>query len=276
MTSLIRVAAIPVGPAGPDPDSLWREVEAGVFEAAAAGAGLAVLPELTVLPYVAGEDPARWRHLAEAADGPTARRMGALARRHGLALVFGLALSEPGEKLPLNAALLAQPDGSLIRLATKHRLPPPLPGDRFGEADHFRSGPAAAPAVRVAFPGGGSLLVAGLVCYDRRFRQAWDTASAGADLVAILVAGPAPQDPPGFFAAELAGHARRCRVAAVAASRHGNEHRLGRPVRHDADSLVVGPDGRLLAAWQPDEPRRVFGPVIGSLPDAVRLSFSAA
>ncbi|RVU21242.1 carbon-nitrogen hydrolase family protein [Methylobacterium oryzihabitans] len=276
MTSLIRVAAIPVGPAGHDPDTLWREVEAGVSEAAAAGAGLAVLPELTVLPYVAGEDPARWRPLAEPADGPTARRMGALARRHGLALVFGLAFSEHGETLPLNAALLAQSDGSIVRIAAKHRLPPPSPGDDFGEADHFRAGPAAAQAVRVGFPGGGSLRVAGLVCYDRRFPEAWDVAAAGADLVAVLVAGPAPQDPPGFFAAELAGHARRCRVAAVAAARYGTERGLGRPVRHDGDSLVVGPDGRLLAAWRPDAPRPVLGPVIGSMPDTVRLPLLTA
>ncbi|UHC14739.1 carbon-nitrogen hydrolase family protein [Methylobacterium currus] len=277
MTPPCRVAAIPVGPAGPDPDALWREVEAGISEAAAAGAGLAVLPELTILPFVAGEDPARWRHLAEPADGPTARRMAALARRHRLALVFGASLSEPGEALPLNAALLAQPDGSLVRIAAKHRLPPPLPGERFGEADHFRSGPAEGRAVRVGFPGGVSLRVAALVCYDRRYPEAWDAAAAGADLVAILVAGPAPQDPPGFFTAELAGHARRCRVAAVAAARHGTEHILGRPVRHDGDSLVVGPGGHLLAAWQPDAPAAVISPlVIDSLPASVRLSLPTA
>lgn len=276
MTPLMRVAAIPVGPAGDDPGAPWREVEAGVSEAAAAGAGLAILPELTLLPYVAGEDPARWRHLAEAEDGPTARRMGALACRHGLALVFGLALREPGGALPLNAALLARPDGSIVRIAAKHRLPPPSPGDEFGEADHFRAGPAAARAVRVGLPGGRFLRVAALVCYDRRFPEAWDAAAAGADLVAVLVAGPAPQDPPGFFAAELAGHARRCGVAAVAAARHGTEHGLGRPVRHDGDSLVVGPDGRLLAAWRPDAPGPVIGPVLGSLPDTVRLSLPEA
>ncbi|SFU89110.1 N-carbamoylputrescine amidase [Methylobacterium sp. 174MFSha1.1] len=273
----MRVAALPVGPAGFDPDSLWREVEAGLAEAAAAGAGLAVLPELTVLPYVAGADPACWRHLAEPADGPTARRMGALARRHGLAVVFGLSLSEPGEALPLNAAFLAQPDGSLVRIAAKHRLPPPRPGERFGEADHFRPGPAEGRAVRVGFPGGVSLRVSGLVCYDRRFPEAWDAAADGADLVAILVAGPAPQDPPGFFTTELAGHARRCRVAAAAAARHGTEHGLGRPVRHDGDSLVVGPDGRVLAAWRPDAPGPVIGPLaIDSLPDSVRLSLPTA
>ncbi|TNC12925.1 carbon-nitrogen hydrolase family protein [Methylobacterium terricola] len=275
MSAPMRVAAIPVGPAGHDPDGLWREVEAGVAEAAAAGAGLAILPELTVLPYVAGEDPAHWRHLAEPQDGLTARRMGALARRHGIGLVFGLALSEHGEALPLNAALLAEADGSLVRIAAKRRLPPPLPGERFGEADHFRAGPLDAPAVRVKCPG-GSLRIAALVCYDRRFPEAWDAASAGADLVAVLVAGPAPQDPPGFFTGELAGHARRCRVAAVAASRHGIEHGLGRPVRHDGDSLVVGPDGRVLAAWRPDAPSPVIGPVTGSLPDSDRPSLPAA
>ncbi|TGD95339.1 nitrilase-related carbon-nitrogen hydrolase [Methylobacterium nonmethylotrophicum] len=273
MTSWCRVAAIPVGPAGADPEDLWREVEAGLAGAAAAGAALAVLPELTVLPYVAGANPARWRHLAEPAAGPTARRMLALSRRHGLAVLFGLALAESGAALPLNAALLAQPDGTLTRIAAKHRLPPPLPGEPFGEADHFRAGPAAWPAVRVGLPGGGSLRVAGLVCYDRRFPASWDAAAAEADLVAILVAGPAPGDPPGFFEAELSGHARRCRVAAVAAARYGTERVLGRPVRHDGESLVVGQDGHVLAARRPGAP----GPVVVALtPDPLRLSLPIA
>ncbi|MFE1597264.1 carbon-nitrogen hydrolase family protein [Methylobacterium sp. ID0610] len=269
MSPDFRVAAIPVGPAGPDPEPLWREVDAGIARAAAAGAVLAVLPELTVLPYVAGADPARWRHLAEPADGPTAARMGGLARRHGLAVLFGLALAEDADRLPLNAAMLAQSDGSLIGLAAKRHLPPPLPGERFGEADHFRAGPAGIRAVRV-----GPVRVAALVCYDRRFAGAWDEAAAAADLVAVLVAGPAPQDPPGFFAAELTGHARRCRVPALAAARYGIEHGLGRPVRHDGDSLVVGPDGRVLAASGPLAASRALAPrpALAALspPDPVR------
>ncbi|ACA17883.1 Nitrilase/cyanide hydratase and apolipoprotein N-acyltransferase [Methylobacterium sp. 4-46] len=259
MTAALRVAALPVGPAGADPDAPWREVEAGAAAAARAGAALAVLPELTVLPCVAGDDPARWRHLAEPAAGPTVARMRALARRHRLALVFGMALAEDGAERPLNAALLAAPDGGVVRLAAKRRLPPPGPGDSVGEADHFRPGPAETRVVPVA----GRRLAA-LVCYDRRFAESWDRLAGAADLVAVLVAGPAPQDPPGFFRRELAGHLRRCGLPAVAAARYGVEHGLGRPVRHDGESLVLGPDGTVLAASPPG----AAAPALATLPPA--------
>jgi predicted amidohydrolase len=258
MSAPLRVAAIPVGPARADSGALWREAETGV---ARAGADLAVLPELTLLPYAAGDDPAHWRHLAEPADGPTAARMGALARRTGTAVVFGMALADDPDALPLNAAMLAQPDGSVTRLGAKTRLPPRNPGDRYGESDHFRAGPAETRTARV-----GALRVAALVCYDRRCPESWDRLAGAADLVAVLVAGPAPRDPPGFFRAELTGHARRCRLPAVAAARYGVEHRLGRPVRHDGESLVVAADGRVLAESPPDAP----APAVALLPDRVR------
>lgn len=253
-----RVAAVPVGPAGAN--DLWAEVEAGVASAAAAGAALAVLPELTVLPYVAGDDPGRWRHLAGPADGPTPTRMRALARSHGIAVVFGMALADEACCLPVNAAMLAQSDGTLIRLVGKARLPPPAPGDAWGEADHFRPDPLPPRAARV-----GGIRVAALVCYDRRFAECWDRASVEADLVVVLVAGPAPLDPPGHFRAEMAGHARRCRVHAVAASRYGVEHGLGRPVRHDGDCLVLDPHGRVLAASPPDGSAPAVAAIIPSL-----------
>ena len=253
----IRIAALPVGPAGVR--DLWSEVEAVVARVAADGAALAVLPELTVLPYVAGDDPARWRHLAEPADGPTPTRMRALARRHGIAVVFGMALADDPAGLPVNAAMLAQSDGSLVRLAGKARLPPPAPGDSWGEADHFRPDPLPPRTARV-----GGIRIAALVCYDRRFADRWDRASMDADLVAVLVAGPAPHDPPGRFREEMAGHARRCRVHAVAASRNGVEQGLGRPVRHDGDSLVLDPEGRVLAA----------SPLDGSAPAVAAITLS--
>lgn len=261
----MRVAAVPVGPAGADPSPLWEEIEAGLVAAARDGAVLAVLPELTALPYAAGDDPARWSHLAEPMDGPTCGRMRQLSARLEISVVFGMALWQ-GEGLPLNAAMLARLGGDVLPIAGKMRLPPRLAGDRFGEADHFRSAASHVGPVRI-----GSLRVAALVCFDRRFPDHWrEAAEAGADLVAVLVAAPAPDDPPGFFADELRGHARRHGLDAVSAARYGTETMLGRPVRHDGDTLIVGRDGAVLARADPIHPRPIVAAIGAPVGAALR------
>lgn len=241
MSASLVAAALPTGPAGGNPAPLWKEAEAGIRAAALAGAGLVVLPELFCAPYVAGEDPGAWGHLAEDLDGPTATRMGEAARASGVAILFGMALrSEAG--LPFNAALLARPQGGIETLAHKIHLPPAGEGEAHGEEDHFAHGAPAIRAVEV-----GTCRVAALICYDRRFPECWRAAAAaGADLVAVLVGGPAPGDPEGLYAAELQAGARANGVYALAAARYGTETVSGKPVRHDGETLAFGPDGDLL------------------------------
>lgn len=242
MNRVLTVAAVPIGPAGRDPAPQWREAEAGIAAAARAGAMLAVLPELFAHPYVAGEEPEAWADLAEAEDGPTVSRMRHVATTHGIAVLFGLSLCRD-DGLPCNAALLAHVDGRIERAAAKIHLPPAGMGERFGEADHFAPGPAEIGSVAI-----GALRVAALVCYDRRFPECWRAAAAsGADLVAVLVGGPAPGDPEGLFAAELQASARANAVYALAAARYGTETVSGRPVNHDGETLAFGPDGDFIA-----------------------------
>ncbi|HEY9211250.1 MAG TPA: carbon-nitrogen hydrolase family protein [Ancylobacter sp.] len=242
MIVLPKIAAVSIGPAGDDRLPLWIEAEAGIAAAARAGAMLAVLPELFALPYVAGDDPVRWLRLAETMAGATVTRMRDAACRSGVAVVFGIALMTQGN-LPLNAAVLVRPDGTATCVASKIHLPPADPADIFGEADHFSPGPASVSAFQI-----GSLRVAVLICYDRRFPECWRAAAAaGADIVVVLVGGPAPTDPDGLFAAELRTHARANAVYALAASRYGTETILGRTMRHDGDSLAIDPHGNMMA-----------------------------
>ncbi|MCK0207048.1 carbon-nitrogen hydrolase family protein [Starkeya koreensis] len=256
MSASFALAAVPIGPAGRDPAPCWREAETGIAAAAASGAGLAVLPELFALPYIAGEAPAAWAHLAEDEDGPTSRRMSAAAQASGTAVLFGLAL-RAGDGAPLNAARLARPDGRVETVAVKIHLPPPGPGEPYGEAHHFAPG-----APRIATFDVGPVRVATLICYDRRFPECWRAAAqAGADVVAVLVGGPAPGDPEGLFAAELQAGARSNAVYAVAASRYGTETVSGRPVRHDGETLAVGPDGGMIARMPRGGPRRLIVPI---------------
>ncbi len=256
MNRVLTVAAVPIGSAGRDPAPQWREAEAGIAAAARAGAVLAVLPELFAHPYVAGEAPEAWSDLAEAGDGPTASRMRHVATTHGIAVLFGLALRRD-DGLPYNAALLAHADGRIKRAAAKIHLPPAGTDERFGEADHFAPGPAEIGSVSI-----GALRVAAVICYDRRFPECWRAAAAsGADLVAVLVGGPAPGDPEGLFAAELQASARANAVYALAASRYGTETVSGRPVNHDGETLAFGPDGDFIAGL----PRGVARPLLLSI-----------
>jgi predicted amidohydrolase len=247
MRQTVRAGALSTGAAGNALSPMLDAAESGVERLAAQGAELIVLPELFALPYVAGDKPEHWRHLAEPLDGPTANWAGALARRLGVDLVFGMALERNGT-LPVNAALLARRNGRVSVAAEKMRLPPRSGKDRFGEEDHFSPGAPEIRAVKI-----GTIRVTVLICYDRRFPEHWlQAARVGADLVAVIVGGPAPGDPDGYFLAELQTHARANGIYALAASRTGVETILGFPVSHDGETVAVGPDGAVISRRRDD------------------------
>ncbi|WP_051987438.1 carbon-nitrogen hydrolase family protein [Bosea sp. UNC402CLCol] len=257
MGQTIKVAAVPIGPGGRDGSTLLREAQVGIAAAAAAGARLVLLPELSFLPYVATEDPLRWPVPAERRNGRTGQLMADLARLHEVAILFGLA-EDDGAGRPVNAALLARPDGTVERVATKQCLPPRQPDEGFGEADHFRPGTDAIAVTHL-----GPLRLATLICYDRRFPSHWaQAAAAGAELVAVMVAGPAPQDPPDFFRQELCAHAAGANLFALSSARYGIETLVGRSIRHDGETLAVARDGRVMASAECVAP----SPVIISVP----------
>ncbi|KPL51206.1 nitrilase [Prosthecomicrobium hirschii] len=243
MGTPFRLGAVGTGPADGNPASARHQAEAGIRQAAAAGAHLVLLPELFAWPYTAAEDPARFPLAGEAIDGPTARWASDLARDLGVAILYGAPLAGAAGAPPFNAALLARADGRIEIAATKIHLPPPGDGDAFGEADHFTPGAATVRVLEI-----GPIRVAPLICYDRRFPECWRAAAAGgADCVAVLVAGPAPADPAPLYLGELATHARANAVYALAAARFGAETVTGRAVLHDGATAAISPNGAVLA-----------------------------
>ncbi len=219
--------------------------EAAVRDAAARGARVVALPEMAVLPYFCGDVPAPYRAWAEPADGPLARRFSALAAETGAALFLPFYERDPASGLHHNAVLGFGPDGAPLRagpVARKLHLPAgddPPPG--FDERAHFAPGDA----LHVVEACG--LRVGVLVCYDRRFPEAWRALRRmGADLVVVPVAGSGGDDM-AFFVGEMRTHARENGLAVLCANKVGDEHVGGGIVDNYGHSAVIGADGAVLA-----------------------------
>lgn len=129
---------------------------AGVLrEAAAAGVGLLVTPELWTTGYA---DAAAIRAGSEPADGPGFVAIAALARKFGVAIVYGYPEQAGADRY--NSAQLVGRDG--VSLLNHHKLH--LWGDH--ERRLFTPGPAPGPPV-----GLDGWQVAISICYDTEFPE---------------------------------------------------------------------------------------------------------
>ena len=219
--------------------------EAAVRDAAAQGARIVALPEMAVLPYFCGDVPAPYRAWAETADGPLAGRFSALAAETGTALFLPFYERDPATGRHHNAVLGFGPDGAPLRsgaVARKLHLPvgdDPPPG--YDERAHFDPGDA----LNVVEACG--LRIGVLVCYDRRFPEAWRALRRlGADLVVVPVAGSGGDDMD-FFVGEMRTHARENGLAVLCANKVGDEHVGGGTVDNYGYSAVIDADGAVLA-----------------------------
>jgi 5-aminopentanamidase len=215
-----------------EPDANRQAAADAVAEAAAAGARLVVLPELSDSGYVfdAADPAAEARGLATpAADSATLRLWRSLAGRHRLTIVGGFCELGADGRLYNSAALV---DGSGTRavyrkahLWDNEKIP-------------FTPGDAAPPVVETEFG-----RVAVMVCYDLEFPE-WTRLVAldGADLIAAPVNWPGYRWPAGERPAEVV-------KAQAAAAANGvfvavaDRCRDERGVSWISGSLIAGPDG---------------------------------
>ncbi|MEE1751453.1 carbon-nitrogen hydrolase family protein [Streptomyces sp. SP18CS02] len=150
-----------------------KVLDEAAARAAATGAGLLVAPEMFLTGYAIGADVPR---LAEAADGPSAEAVAALAVRHGLGIVYGYP-ERDGERI-FNAAQLIGPDGARLANYRKTHL--------FGgfEQDWFT--PGDRPVVQAELAG---LRLGVMICYDVEFPENVRAhALAGTDLLLVPTA----------------------------------------------------------------------------------------
>jgi predicted amidohydrolase len=230
---------------GPEPGPNLDALEALVDEAAAAGAGYVLSPEVTVafaenregLERVAGP----WENNRAIA------RVSAMAREHRLHLHLGsLAVALPDGRFA-NRSVLVGPDGAIRATYDKiHLFDAALPGLR----QYRESATYAGGEVAVVAPVDGVRL--GLtICYDVRFPALHAAlARAGADVISVPAAFTVPT---GAAHWEVLLRARAIETGCyVVAAAQGGLHENGRATW--GHSMIVDPWGEVVAQIEGDEP----------------------
>lgn len=222
----MRIAALQMQSVPADVEANLVRVEDAMRGAAARGARLLVVPELALMGYGAGS---ALPDLAVAADDPLMRRLGALATRHGVALVAGFA--ERAGPDVFNSAVFT--DGETTSVYRKSQL--------YGayERKIFRPAPPSTSLRRL-----GGLTFGLLVCYDVEFPEnVRRLAQAGADVVLVPTALPA--GPSGTFIVDhmLAVRAFENQVFVAYVDNVGTDGRFVYAGR----SRILAPDGSVLA-----------------------------
>jgi omega-amidase len=227
--------------------SLARAAEV-VRRAAAAGAGLVVLPEMCTTGFTM--DPAAW---AETPAGPSVEGLAELARRHGVHLLAGVATRVPeeggGERF-FNSALLLGPDGAPRAEYRKQRL-----FAFAGERDRYTAGEAPVVA-RV-----GGVRLAPFVCFDLRFPELFRAVAPRVDALVLLANWPAARRAHWDVLVRARAIENQCYVVAVnRTGRGGGLEYDGGSVAYDpwGEPVAEAADGGLLVARvDPEEVTRV-------------------
>lgn len=240
----MKIAAIQMR-SGLDPDANIAALEPMLAEAAAGGAHYVLTPEVTVV------FPENREQLAGVAapfeDHPQLRRVGELARQHGIFVHIGsLAVPLPDGRFA-NRSVLFGPDGAIVTSYDKiHLFDADIAGlNAYRESATYRGGEQAVTAELGEFTLGMS------ICYDMRFPKLYNSlANAGANLIAVPAAFTVPT---GQAHWHVLLRARAIETGSyVIAAAQGGTHPNGRATY--GHSLAIDPWGRIIAELDHDAP----------------------
>lgn len=248
-----------------------------VLASSTAPVQLAVLPELSNVPYFPLETNSADAQTAVAIDGPEIAAFGEVARRHQCYLMLGVYLSDGDRRF--NAAVLLGKDGKVAAGRTQrgesassfykvHLCDVNLPSAVFCETAYFSAG---RDYVVWDLPFGS---VGVLICYDRHFPEAWVTLrEMGAEIVCVCTTSPLTAS--SYFVPEMQAMAAQQSVYAAIANRVGSQvlRTSGRETEFLGASLIAGPGGEIVAAAAPREPMPIVQAILKALPlDEMRFA----
>jgi N-carbamoylputrescine amidase len=238
----------------PDSEEHLDALANGIRMAAAEGARLVCLQELTLSPYFAvaadASDGAS-EHAEDLPDGPTTRFLARMAGETG-AYVHGSLYerADEGDGLGFNTAVVVSPGGDVVARTRKLHIPVTA---GYHEDRYFRPGPPsqAFPVVELAAARWGFP-----TCWDQWFPElARAYALAGADVIVYPTAIGSEPDHPRFDTEPLWERVITANGIAngtfmVAVNRIGSEP----PLTFYGSSFVSDPYGRILVQAPRDEP----------------------
>ncbi|WP_326564946.1 carbon-nitrogen hydrolase family protein [Amycolatopsis rhabdoformis] len=211
----------------------YEELPAALATAAERGATLVVSAEMITTGYAIGAAAVAER--AEPADGPLAQELAALARHHGVALVYGYPERE-GDAV-YNSAQLLSAQGERLANYRKTHL--------FGDLDRDQFSAGTEPVVQADLDG---LRVGLLICYDVEFPELVRVhALAGTQVLLVPTALMRPYE---FVADTLVpARAYESQLYVVYANRCDVEGELS----YCGRSTVAAPDGTTTQAGEGPE-----------------------
>jgi N-carbamoylputrescine amidase len=231
-----------------DPDELQQVLADGVAQAAALGARIVFLPELTLSRYPADTLPTGLPS-ATAEDlltGPTATFAARVAEQHGIVVHASLyERADADDGLGFNTAILVAPSGQVVARTRKTHIPVT---EGYFEDKYFRPGPAE-DAYPVHQPDELGFNLGMPTCFDQWFPEvARLYALGGADVLVYPTAIGSEPDFPDFDTQPLwrqiiVGHAIANGLFIVVPNRTGDEGTL----QFYGSSFIVDPYGRVLA-----------------------------
>ncbi len=234
-----------------DPREHEEALARGISVAAAAGARIVFLQELTLSPYFAAEADASAVAAAcaeEIPDGPTTRFARRLARETGAAIHASLYEGAGDGELGYNTAICVAPDGAVLARTRKTHIPA-FPGYR--EDRYFSPGDDGCPVATVAgarlgFP----------TCWDQWFPElARAYGLAGAEVLVYPTAIGSEPEAPEFdtrpiWQQVIVANGITAATFMVAVNRIGTEGRL----TFYGSSFISDPYGRVLVQAPRDAP----------------------
>jgi N-carbamoylputrescine amidase len=239
----------------PDPGEHAEALAAGIRRAAAQGAQLVCLQELTLSRYFAA-DPRGPRAAGvqpeQLPGGPTHRFAAAMAADTGAHVHASLyERAAPGEELGYNTAIIVSPEGHIVGRTRKLHIPRSA---GYHEDRYFLPGPAEESAF--ALVGVGEAQLGLPTCWDQWFPEVARAYSLeGADVLVYPTAIGSEPDHPDFDTEPLwehviIGNAIANGVFMVAVNRIGEEP----PLRFYGSSFICDPYGRKLVQAPREEP----------------------
>jgi omega-amidase len=218
----MKVALLQMDLAWEDVAENHRRAARLLAQAKEGGATLAVLPEMFSTGF--SMDAAR---IAQAPGGESEQFLREQARALGMWILASV--PERGDPTPRNMAMLASPDGGVVKYAKIH------PFSFAGEDRVYTAGD------RVVTADVDGVRVTPLVCYDLRFPEPFRTAAAETDLFVVVANWPDQRRE--HWRTLLRARAIENQAYVVGVNRAGT----GNGLQYAGDSAAIAPLGETLA-----------------------------